>query len=106
MSKPLNQQITELTTYLAKLEADRDAQLDEMDKLGLLTFIQTKQEAETSLPYFRTLNTMNRDLDIGRQKLISIHLESINNYSNNLNQSMQTLNNSVNSLQNTTNKLV
>src|SRR5213593_3360971 len=106
MSRPLNQQISELVSEISKLETDLERQRKSMEGRGLLSFAASEDFRQRNWPDFQLLDNLERSLDYARQRLVSLELISINTYSDTLNQNIQTLNSSVKSLETSTNKLV
>src|SRR3989442_4787993 len=84
---PLSDQITALVAEIFELDSARDKVLKSLEGEGLLSQI-SEQHYQTNRWKFKPLEDLNRSIDLKRQKLISLQLASINDYSDRMNQNI------------------
>lgn len=102
------EQIDQLIGKIAKLESERDAHRTRMEAENLFDENYHSQLVDNPRYSFRyrRLNEMNEEIGREQQKLISLELGSIDDYSMQFNKNIGALNESVKSLNDNTQKLL
>lgn len=102
MPQSTGDEIDQLISEITKLEVERNGEAAKLELFGTLT----DEGRQRLQPLIRNLERLNRELDLKRQKLISLELLSISEYSNRMNQNIARLDDSVKSLGTTTKQLL